>query len=283
MPLLSDYSQDEISQIAESIYIHPPLDLSIKENPENYAKLLPATLLPNGTLRISENTTPDFSGNDYWAQDVAASLPVLTMGNIKNLKIVDLCAAPGGKTAQLAAAGAKVSAVDISPTRLVTLKQNMQRLNFSDIHIICADAIDFLFKQEEKYDIILLDAPCSATGTFRRHPEVLHIKTLSDAKEQQKIQINLLQKCSSILKVGGFLIYSVCSICQQEGEKMIESFLQSNNSFKLVPIEHEAITKYGHWSQNLIAANGTIRTMPFYEKEIGGMDSFYICKMQRII
>ena len=283
LPLLADYGKDEIAKTAESIYMQPALDLSVKKNPENYAQDLSATLLPNGSLRIFEKTFPNFSGSDYWAQDVAASLPVLAMGNVKNLKVVDLCAAPGGKTAQLAAAGANVTAVDISQTRLEILKQNMQRLSFPDIRVVCADAANFLHSEKEKYDMILLDAPCSATGTFRRHPEILHTKTLQDVEEQTKIQYQLLQSCSLILKVGGFLVYSVCSICRQEGEKMIENFLQNNNTFKLVPIERSLIEKYGQWSQNFISENGTIRTLPFYEKELGGMDSFYICKMQRII
>lgn len=283
MPLLVDYSQETIDKIAQSVYIQPPLDITVKKNPENYINSMSTKLLPNGSIRILNKEFPDFNGDDYWAQDVAASLPVLAFGDVKNLKVVDLCAAPGGKTAQLAAKGAIVHAIDISQTRLETLKQNMQRLNFPAVKITCADALDFLHSENEEFDMVLLDAPCSASGTFRRHPEILHIKNIKDVEAQQKIQYQLLQSCSSILKVGGFLVYSVCSICQHEGEKMIEKFLTNNNKFKLVPIEQNLIEKYGQWSQDLITRNGTIRSLPFYEKETGGMDSFFICKMQRII
>lgn len=281
--ILCGYDEKQCRQIEDCISAQPPLDLTIKQTPEKYVSPLSGVLLPSGTVRITATTYPDFSENTYWAQDAAAALPVLAMGEVKNKKIVDLCAAPGGKTAQLAAAGAIVTAVDISEKRLDTLKTNMARLELENVNVVHANALDFLQNTNEKFDMILLDAPCSATGTFRRHPEILHIKTIDDVKQQQNLQLSLLQACDKALNIGGILLYSVCSISLQEGEQQIDTFLQQNKNFKIVPIEQKVFEKYGHWQENLITEKGTVRTLPFYEKHIGGMDSFFICKMQRII
>ncbi|MBR1904382.1 MAG: methyltransferase domain-containing protein, partial [Alphaproteobacteria bacterium] len=182
--ILSGYDAATIKQIDDCITNIPALDLSVKENPRIWAKKLSAELLPSGSLRLSANANvPLLKGyheGAWWVQDAAAALPVLSLGNVAGKKVADLCAAPGGKTAQLAAKGADITAIDISADRLKTLQQNMQRIDFEKVQTFCADAIDFLQKTPEQFDALLLDAPCSATGTFRRHPEVLHLKTIAD-------------------------------------------------------------------------------------------------------
>ncbi|MBP5352252.1 MAG: RsmB/NOP family class I SAM-dependent RNA methyltransferase, partial [Alphaproteobacteria bacterium] len=284
--ILDGYTPKEIAQIAQSVYQVPPLDITVKENPSVAAEKYGARILPNGTLRLPENTKvaalPDFE-KSAWVQDVAAAFPVQFLGDVKNLSVVDLCAAPGGKTAQLAAAGAHVKAIDISATRLQTLQENMSRLNLKNVEILNADALQFLQTTDEQFDVILLDAPCSATGTFRRHPEVLHIKTADDVAAQVLLQRQLLDACSRVLRVGGILMYSVCSISKKEGEEQIASFLQNNKNFKIVPLAMSALETCGKWQQNMITPTGTLRSLPFYERQKGGMDSFFICKMQRII
>lgn len=288
LPILQGYDNNEIKQIAQSIVTQPPLDLTVRQNPEEWAQKLQGTLLPNGSIRLFNNPkVQDLIGyNDgaWWVQDVAASLPVQILGaDLSGKKVLDLCAAPGGKTAQLAARGADVRAIDISAERLQTLRQNMQRLKFSKIKTQAIDALDFLQTTSEKFDIILLDAPCSATGTFRRHPEVLYLKTAADVEEQAKLQKKLLNAAVNVLKKDGVLVYSVCSISKIEGEYQITEFLQNQAQMKLEKIEKTDISSYGKWNEVLITAEGTIRTLPNYFAAEKGMDSFFICKMKRII
>ena len=282
--LLDGYTAAQIAQINTCLLNQPALDLTVKSVPEQWAQKLSAELLPNGSLRLigpaKITALSGYTEGAWWVQDVAASLPVAVMGNVKGQKVIDLCAAPGGKTAQLAAGGAEVIALDISAERLDTLKQNMARLGFEKIRTVTTDALDYLQSADEQFDAILLDAPCSATGTFRRHPEVLHLKTVDDTLEQAALQNQLLAGCKNILKVGGILVYSVCSICRLEGENQISRFLSEHADFRLVPITPADISSYGNWQQPLITPEGYIRTLPFYQN---GMDSFFICKLQRII
>ena len=282
--ILAGYNAEQIKQIGDSIFNVPALDITVKSDPPSWAEKLGAELLPNGSLRLYNapkvQQLPEYASGNWWVQDVAAALPVAAMGDISGKKVIDLCAAPGGKTAQLRAKGAEVTALDISASRLETLQQNMRRLGFTDISAQNIDAMDYLQSGSVQFDAVLLDAPCSATGTFRRHPEVLHIKTAQDVNEQAALQKKLLEACPNILKVGGILIYSVCSIAKTEGEQQIADFLQNNPHFKLVPISTAEIAPYGTFADNLINTDGTIRTLPYYQN---GMDAFFICKLQRII
>lgn len=284
LSILEGYSADEIQQIAAVVSAIPALDISVKNNPPQWAEKFKAQVLPNGSLRLYNQPKiqllPQYNDGAWWVQDVAASLPVAVMGDILGKEVIDLCAAPGGKTAQLAARGAKVTALDISATRLETLKQNMHRLGFDGVKTLAADALEYLRNPPQKFDVVLLDAPCSATGIFRRHPEVLHIKSLQDVKEQANLQKLLLESCGNALKIGGILVYCVCSISKEEGEKQIAGFLNNCPQFKIVPIEESVISAYGQWKNQLITPEGTVRTLPYYQD---GMDSFFICKMQRII
>lgn len=285
--ILAGYAPEQIAKITQCVGAIPPLDLTVKNDVLAWAAKLKAKVLPNGTLRLNDaakiKQLPGYDEGAWWIQDVAASLPVLAMGDVKGLQVADLCAAPGGKTAQLAAAGAEVTAVDISPERMEKLAQNMQRLGFLGVQTKVADALDFLQHTSRQFDAILLDAPCSATGTFRRHPEVLHIKTANDVAQQAIPQEQLLVACEQALKVGGILLYSVCSIAQTEGEQQIQKFLAKNKNFRLVPIDIKDISHYGGWAENILTPEGYIRTLPYVCFQDGGMDSFFIAKMQRII
>ena len=285
--ILEGYSDDEVSKIKKSINMLPPLNISVKNDNLQWKDKLKADIYPNGTLSLKNakkvQDLSDYNNGSWWIQDVAASLPVQIMGDIKGLEVIDLCAAPGGKTAQLLNANANVTALDISEVRLDILKQNMKRLGFENIKTQVCDAVDFMNSSDKKFDAILLDAPCSATGTFRRHPEVLYIKGKDDVKTMRDLQKQLLSLCRNILKIGGTLVYSVCSIAKDEGEYQISEFLKNNPDFKLIPISIEEIQKFSVWNDNIITTEGTIRTLPFYEENLGGLDSFFICKMQRII
>ncbi|MDO4161912.1 MAG: RsmB/NOP family class I SAM-dependent RNA methyltransferase [Pseudomonadota bacterium] len=289
LPVLDGYTEHEKKQIAQSIFCPPPLDLTVKKNAKEWANKLNADLLPNGTIRLFDapkvQQIEGFSSGDWWIQDAAASLPVQILGNdLRGLKVADLCAAPGGKTAQLAARGAEVTAVDISADRLKTLQENMHRLGFDNIKTLAVDALDFLNNSPEAFfDIVLLDAPCSATGTFRRHPEILHIKNRQDVVQQAALQKQLLDKCHRILKSDGILVYSTCSIAKAEGELQISDFLREHKNFRRIPVASEEISVFGSWPDNLITTDGAIRTLPFFASEKNGMDAFFICKLKRII
>ena len=286
--ILKGYEKEQIKKIADCLSAPAPVDLTVKNNHKIRAEKLNAKILPNGTLRLESlkkiSQAEGFVEGCWWVQDVAASLPALTAGNLCGKTVADLCAAPGGKTAQLALTADKVFAFDISASRLERLKENMARLHLSEkVVMINADAAEYCEKNpQQKFDVVLLDAPCSATGTMRRHPEVLHIKTTEDVKAQVSEQRKLLKAAANSLKKGGILIYSVCSIAKAEGEEQIERFLNENDNFKVVKITDDEISAFGKWTDELIYENGMVRTLPFYAQNIGGMDAFFICKLQKI-
>ena len=286
--LLQGYNKEQIQAVGHCINEINFVDLSVKDQPEEWAKRLNALLLPNGSLRLTtKQKISELDGYDkgsWWVQDVAASLPAMLAGDLSGKTVADLCAAPGGKTAQLALSAEKVYAFDISASRLERLKENMFRLDLADkVEVINADAADYLRENTKlEFDVILLDVPCSATGTFRRHPEVLHIKNIDDVNAQKEAQKTLLKAATASLKKGGILVYSVCSIAKAEGEEQIQNFLAQNPNFKIIPITEADVSIFGAWSDNFILEDGTIRTLPYYAKNIGGMDAFFICKLQKI-
>ncbi len=200
---------------------------------EHDAKIEPLTniVYKNGEQTFIDTRVEEVDGYEegsFWVQDKASAAPVEMLGDIKGLKVLDLCAAPGGKTAQLISKGAIVTCVDMSQRRLETLKQNMQRLQYEPKEIICQDAFEFLKEYKGTgFDIILLDAPCSATGTLRRHPEIVLLKKAKDVDVMAKTQLALLNLCKNALKSGGILMYCNCSLAKKEGEQLIQTFLKT--------------------------------------------------------
>ena len=195
-----------------------------------------------------------------------------------------MCAAPGGKTAQLINGGAEVISLDISETRLKKLRDNMARLQFSPPQTVCADGADYLQNcKSGQFDAILLDAPCSATGTLRRHPELVHIKTVADVEKQTVLQKKLLDAVPPALKSGGFLVYCVCSIAKAEGEEQLKTFLETHAGFRLCPLAAEDICRGpGPDISEIFTPEGCIRTLPFHLADCGGLDSFFIAKLQKV-
>ncbi len=288
--VLEGYTHEQIRQIEEYSIQEAPLDLSCKslEQAKLWSSKLEGTLLPNGSIRLENNgkisALPGYREGAWWVQDFAASLPVLSLGKVEGLQVLDLCAAPGGKTAQLISYGANTTALDISKSRLQTLKENLKRLNLTAQEIICADALTYLKDYAGPlFDIILLDAPCSASGTLRRHPELMHIKNTKDIKEAAKLQRQLLDMAGNALKKDGILLYTVCSIAKAEGEKQIQTFLEQNSDYRLLPIKINDIDFSGTKSLSLlISKEGYIRTLPYYSGPQGGMDSFFVAKLQKV-
>ncbi len=269
----------------------PPLDISLKDISESHsqkwAEALGGDVLMPGTVRLPDignvAALAGYDDGEWWAQDIAASLPVRFIldhyasqsgrTDLTGLKVLDLCAAPGGKTLQLAAFGAEVTALDKSETRLVRLHENLERTQLN-AQVICADALSW--ESDEKFDVVLLDAPCTATGTFRRHPDVLHNRTPKTLSQLVKLQDKLLPKAAHLVKAGGVLTYATCSLQPEEGEPRVTRFLGETPEFSLI----STLLPKALMGDDTQSEQKGVRTFPHFCNQKGGMDGFYIALMQ---
>lgn len=254
------------------------IDITVKEDAEGWATKLNARLLPNGSLRLDGSVPVQelegFAEGAWWVQDAAAALPAKLLGDVKGKRVMDLCAAPGGKTLQLAAMGGRVSAVDRSDKRLARLRENLERTKL-EAAIFCADASTC--KLGEKADFVLLDAPCSATGTMRRHPDVQRLKKPEDVERMAALQSRLLDHTASdLLAGGGTMVYAVCSLQSEEAEEQVDAFLARTPTFRRVPIKPEEIGG----ATELITDKGDLRCLPSHWADIGGLDGFYAARLR---
>ncbi len=260
--------------IAAGLAVPPPLDLALRDAAETqeWAERLGGTSLMPGHVRLSRGTAIEhlegFKDGAWWVQDLAASLPARLLGAGEGRKALDLCAAPGGKTLQLAAAGWDVTALDLSKRRLERLRDNLDRTNLS-AEIVQADALKW--EPEEKFDAILLDAPCTATGTARRHPDVLHRIGARQIAEMTEIQTAMLERAAAWLKPGGKLVYAVCSMEPEEGEAQAEKV-----ALKPVPIAADELP-----AGLVPTAEGWLRTDPGMLADEGGLDGFFVARWQK--
>lgn len=263
---------DVAPQIAEALLNEPPLDVSVKDDAAGWAERLFGTVTPTGSIRLAEHaaidTLPGFNDGAWWVQDAAAALPAKLLGDVRGKRVLDLCAAPGGKTLQLAAAGAHVTAVDKSEARLKRLRENLTRTKL-EAEIICADALEF---KAEPFDAILLDAPCTSTGTLRRHPDVAWLRRPTDVKALADLQAQLVAASAKLLKPGAPLIYAVCSLEPEEGPGIVAAALR--DGWKRAPLTDEVPAEF-------ITADGDMRTHPGQWPEIGGLDGFYAARLLR--
>jgi len=273
------YGEQTARAIAAAHLEEPPLDLTPAGSAESWAERLEAELLFTGSLRRASGGSvaalPGFDEGGWWVQDAAATLPVRLLAANPGEHIADLCAAPGGKTAQLAAAGAVVTALDRSARRLTRLQENLNRLNLS-AELVAADAS--AWQPPRLFDKVLLDAPCSATGTLRRHPDVAWTKQPDDIGKLAAAQDRLLAAASLMVKPGGTLVFCTCSLQPEEGPARIERFLRSDARFRRQPI---AAPEVGGLSE-LVSADGDMRSLPCHLAEIGGMDGFFAARLYRI-
>ena len=258
------------------------LDITVKnpDDAKDWALKLATSILPTGSLRRpSGGHVTDLAGfgdGAWWVQDASSALPVKLMGEVSGARVLDLCAAPGGKTAQLAASGAQVTALDRSASRMATLTGNIERLGLTDkVQTIIEDGS--VWKPKEKFQMVLLDAPCSATGTIRRHPDLLSLKGLKDQQGLMSIQERLLDNAADLLESGGVLLYCTCSLQKDEGERQIERFLASHENFRRIPVKKE---EFGG-IDGLVNAEGDVRILPQSLKENGGMDGFFISRLKK--
>jgi len=263
-------------KIAEAHLCQAPLDLTVKNDATTWTQKLSGQLLNTGSIRLFKygdvETLFGYEEGAWWVQDTAAALPVKLLGEINGLRIADLCAAPGGKTAQLAAGGAEVIAIDRSVDRLNRLKQNLDRLNLT-VKTVVADAI--LWRPKYLLDAVLIDAPCTATGTIRRHPDIQYLKNPDHVTSGLVVQTALLQAASEMVKPGGVVLYTTCSLQPEEGPSIIKAFIGSEAAVSRYPISASELAGM----EEFLTSDGDLRTFPCFLAEHGGMDGFYAARL----
>ncbi len=275
--LLSAHGAETTHAIALAHAHEAPLDISVKDNAALWAERLSATLLPTGSLRLPlqhgpVTELPGFAEGEWWVQDAAAALPVMLAGSVAGKTALDLCAAPGGKTAQLAARGATVTAVDDSAPRLARLHDNLKRLRLAAT-VLTADVL--ALPEHRQYDLVLLDAPCSATGTIRRHPDLPHLKSARQIDGLVKLQARLLDKAATLTRPGGMLLYCTCSLLPEEGEDQTAAFLTRQPEFSRLPVKPADVGGEARF----ITPAGDLRTLPAMAFGGDTLDGFYTARL----
>ena len=282
-----DYGRERMMAIAEQHMLEPLIDITVKTQPEEWAKRLGGQQVFGNSIRVTREggveTWPGFEQGEWWVQDAAASLPAHLFGDVAGKSALDLCAAPGGKTAQLAAGGADVSALEASEPRLMRLKGNLDRLGLS---ANCHHADMMEWQSDLQFDFVLLDAPCSSTGTVRRHPDVQWSKSPQVVAELADLQFNMIARARDFLKPGGTLIFSNCSLNRVEGEDVFARVSQAGLGLQPDPIS--ASECFG--LTELVNKQGAIRTLPSHlqgldtetaNPRLGGLDGFYCARFIR--
>jgi 16S rRNA (cytosine967-C5)-methyltransferase len=271
------YGEPATRAIMEQALREPPLDLAVIGNPDEWLEPLQAEKLPTGTLRRTAGGAvgelPGYAAGAWWVQDAAASLPARLLGPVAGRRVLDLCSAPGGKTAQLAAAGAQVTAVDIAEQRQALTRANLQRLRLA-AEIVVADIMTW--RPPAPAELVLLDAPCTATGTLRRHPDVIHLKRPADVQKQAALQASLLDGASAMLAPGGRLVYAVCSLQPEEGPAQVEALLARRPALRRDPVAGAELPGLA----DALTPEGDLRILPCHWAERGGLDGFYIARLR---
>jgi len=274
------YGEQVAHAIAAANGHEPALDLTVKSDAEAWAAKLGGRVISTGSVRTlahgAVTALPGFAEGQWWVQDAAAALPAKLIGDVRGRRVADLCAAPGGKTAQLAAAGALVTAIDRAPARLKRLQDNLARLSLQ-AELVCADAATW--HAEQSFDAVLLDAPCSSTGTIRRHPDVPWLKNAADIAKLAGLQRRLIERAVALTKPGGTLIYCTCSLEPEENEAIIAELLAREPGVRRAPLA--AADVFGHGE--FITQNGDLRTLPCHlpdaDSRFAGIDGFYAARL----
>ncbi len=273
------YGEAGAQAIAAAHLVEPPLDLSVKGDAAAWAAALEAEVLPTGGLRRHGHgrieDLPGFAEGAWWVQDAAATVPVRLLGQVAGARVLDLCAAPGGKTALLAAQGALVTALDRSAPRLERLRENLARLNLS-VESVVADAA--LWRPDAPAPFVLLDAPCSATGTIRRHPDVARAKGPEDVAKLSATQARLLDAAVAMTAPGGTLVYATCSLEPAEGPARIAALLASGAPVVRRPVTADELPGLAE----AVTPEGDVRTLPSMWAEHGGIDGFFAARLTRL-
>lgn len=273
----AEYGKNAAKKIALAGLEEAPLDFTVKDDAALWAEKLEAVVMPTGTLRRAKSasvpTLAGFEDGAWWVQDLSAALPATLFGDLRGKKAADVCAAPGGKTAQMVLGGAAVTAVDISANRVKRLKENLDRLKLP-VKVVVSDARVWAEKEQKaSYDAILLDAPCSATGTLRRHPDVVCHRTPADVERLNKTQRELLETMLTLLKPDGVLVYCVCSVLPSEGRALIDDAVKAGIAER-VPLTNEV-------PPEMISEAGDLAVLPYFYADCGGCDGFFAARLKR--
>ncbi|MEM1274287.1 MAG: RsmB/NOP family class I SAM-dependent RNA methyltransferase [Pseudomonadota bacterium] len=271
-PLVKTYGGAAVTNIETAHQDGAPIDLTLRDD----TGIPGGNRLPTGSVRMQIGTQvsalPGYDAGHFWVQDAAAALPARCLGDVRDATVLDLCTAPGGKALQLAAAGAHVIALDRSKERLRRLRENLSRTGLR-AQVVTADARRW---RGGPFDAILLDAPCSATGTIRRHPELPFIRDANDIKDLVSLQSELIDAAVAQLRPGGRLVYCTCSLLPEEGEAQIEAALSRHPRLKPVPVDPRTLGGTPDW----VGAHGALRLRPDFWPDLGGMDGFYIIALE---
>src|SRR5450432_4672263 len=278
---IAHYGESVAREIAIALSHEPSLDLTVKSDAAQWATRLHGEVLPTGTVRTllqgSVTMLPGFAEGQWWVQDAAAALPARLFGDVAGKTIADLCAAPGGKTAQLAQAGSRVTAIDRSPGRMARLRDNLARLAL-EAETVVADAAEWP-GENGGFDGVLVDAPCASTGTIRRHPDVAWLRQEADIGALMALQKRLLHKAVALLRPGGMLVYCTCSLEPEEGEQAVSALLAAESAVRRVPIEANEVAGLSE----IVTAEGDLRTLPCHlphqDPRLSGLDGFYAARL----
>ncbi len=275
------WGESALQAMARAAIAEPPTDLSLKPSADGaaLAEALEGELVFADTVRTRRRGDlrdwPAFEAGDWWVQDAAAAVPARLLAAGPDHSVLDLCAAPGGKTLQLAATGASVTALDRSDKRLDRLRANLERTGLSaEVIATPAEAWD----DPRTFDRVLLDAPCSATGTFRRNPEALRATRPTDIGNLADVQHRLLDAAAARVTPGGRLVYCTCSLEREEGETQITAFLRRNDAFRTVPADPAAVGA----PAEALTAEGWLRILPGQWEDRGGLDGFFVAALERV-
>jgi 16S rRNA (cytosine967-C5)-methyltransferase len=276
------YGDETTRAIASANASEPALDLTVKDDPAGWAGKLRGRVLPTGSLRTLPHgpvpLMPGFAEGAWWVQDAAAALPARLLGDVRGLRVADLCAAPGGKTLQLAQAGAHVTALDRSEPRLARLRENLERCGLA-AEVIAADATEW---SGGPFDAVLVDAPCSSTGTIRRHPDIAWLKRAADLAPLTALQRRLVERAIALVRPGGCVVFCTCSLEPEEGELLIGGVLTDHPEIRRRPISTNEFSGL----DGLVTPSGELRTLPFQwpdtEPRMAGLDGFFAARLERI-
>lgn len=282
-PLVSAWGGKTIAAMERVFAQTPPLDLTVKDpdRVQDWAERLKATVLPNGSLRLPAGqhvrALEGYEEGAWWVQDAAAALPAMCLGDLLGANVLDMCAAPGGKTLQLAAGGATVTALDLSKARMTRVTENLSRTGLA-ADCVVADALTY--QPNTLFDAILLDAPCSASGTVRRHPDLPYLRDLTDLADVAALQSALFDKAVALLRPGGRLVYATCSLMPEEGETQAEAALLRHKALACIPLDGEAAA--AGLPEICLTSTGALRLRPELWAETGGLDGFFIAAFTKL-
>jgi 16S rRNA (cytosine967-C5)-methyltransferase len=273
------YGEARTKAIAAAHLGEPPLDLTVRQDVERWAELLDAMRIFDHSVRRAVGgpveQLPGYGEGAWWVQDAAAALPVRLLGDVAGRQVSDLCAAPGGKTAQLCIRGAEVTALELSQKRAERLRDNLARLRLA-AEVVVGDALEW--RPPGPQDAVLLDAPCTATGTIRRHPDIAWHKTPADVARMAELQGRLLAAAVEMVRPGGLVVYASCSLQPEEGPQVVAGALEANLPVERLPVQPAELDGLAVD----ITPEGDVRTLPCHLAGHGGLDGFYIVRLRKL-